>query len=407
MAKKINIVTGLDIGTTKVTAVVAERTNTGIDIIGMGSHPTEGLRKGVVVNIDSTVESIRKAVEEAEFMSGVEISSVFTGISGSHIKGMNSHGIVAVQGREVEEADVRRAIDAARAISIPLDREILHVLPQHYIVDEQEGVKNPVGMAGVRLEAKVHVVTGATASTQNIVKSVNRVGLDIDEIVLEQLATAEAVLSADEKELGVALVDIGGGTTDIAVYREGSIKHTAILPIGGHYLTNDISIGLRTPVTEAEKMKIKFGCANTFMIPQSETIEVPSVGGREARKVSRQILGEIIEPRMEEIFSLVNKEFVKAGCEDRLTAGIVITGGTALLSGIAELAERIFQMPVRKGFPMGVSGLTDIINSPLHATAAGLVVYGSRRVARRGTRGGGGWWGRSSKKIKKWFSEFF
>jgi len=215
------------------------------------------------------------------------------------------------------------------------------------------------------------------------------------------------VLSADEKELGVALVDIGGGTTDIAVYREGSIKHTAILPIGGHYLTNDISIGLRTPVTEAEKMKLKFGCANTFMIPQSETIEVPSVGGREARKVSRQILGEIIEPRMEEIFSLVNKEFVKAGCEDRLTAGIVITGGTALLAGIAELAERIFQMPVRKGFPLGVSGLTDIINSPLHATAAGLVVYGSRRVARRGARGGGGWRGRSTKKIKKWFSEFF
>ena len=330
-------------------------------------------------------------------MSGVEISSVFTGVSGSHIKSMNSHGIVAVQGREVEEMDVRRAIDAARAISIPLDREILHVLPQHYIVDEQEGVKNPVGMAGVRLEAKVHIVTSATASTQNIIKSVNRVGLDIDEIILEQLATAEAVLSADEKELGVALVDIGGGTTDIAIYREGSIKHTAVLPIGGHYLTNDISIGLRTPVIEAEKMKRKFGCANTFMIPQSDTIEVPSVGGREARRVSRQILGEIIEPRMEEIFSLVNREFIKAGCEDHLTAGIVLTG----------LAERVFQMPVRKGFPMGVSGLTDIVNSPLHATAVGLVVYGSKRVSRRGTRRNGGWLGRTTKKMKKWFSEFF
>ena len=408
MAKKGNIIVGLDIGTSKICTIVGEITNTGIQIIGMGTHPSEGLRKGVVVNIESTVDCIRKSIEEAEFMSGCEISSVFTGISGGHIKGFNSHGIVAVQGREVDASDVKRAIEASKAVSIPLDREILHVLPQHYIVDEQDGVKNPVGMSGVRLEAKVHIVTTAIASMQNIIKSVNRVGLDVNEIVLVQLATSEAVLSPDEKELGVALVDIGGGTTDIAVFHEGSIKHTAILTVGGNYLTNDISIGLRTPVIEAEKMKIKYGCANTFMIPQNETIDVPSVGGREARRVSRQILGEIIQPRMEEILNMTQKEIVKSGYEDLLAAGVVLTGGASIMEGSLELAERIFNMPVRRGFPLGIGGLTDIVNSPLYATGVGLVNYGSKTFAHKATRrkeGGPG--GYILKKAKKWFSEFF
>lgn len=408
MSSKSNIVVGLDIGTTKVCAVVGEVTNTGIDIIGMGSAPSEGLRKGVVVNIESTVESIKKAVDEAEFMSGCEITSVYVGISGSHIKSSNGHGIVAIQGREVDQTDVKRALDAAKAISIPLDREMLHVLPQYYIIDEQDGVKNPVGMSGVRLEAKVHIVTSSITSTQNIVKSVNRVGLDVEEIILEQLATSDAVVSADEKELGVALVDIGGGTTGIAVYHEGHIKHTAVLTVGGSYLTNDISIGLRTPIVEAEKIKIKYGCANTFMIPQSETIDVASVGGREARKVSRQILGEIIEPRMEEILTLVQKELVKSGLEDLVAAGIVLTGGTSLLEGVPELTERIFNMPVRRGYPIGIGGLTDIVNSPIYATGVGLVIHGSRRLAKNARKKKEkGFAQRTVNKAKKWFEEFF
>jgi len=408
MGKNGNIIVGLDIGTTKVCAIVGGVTDNGIDIIGIGSHPSEGLRKGVVVNIESTVNSIKRAVEEAELMSGHEISSVFTGIAGGHISGFNSHGIVAVKSREVDENDVKRSIEAAKAIAIPLDREVLHVLPQHYIVDNQDGIKTPVGMSGVRLEAKVHIVTGAVTSAQNIIKSVNRVGLDVNDIVLEQLASSEAVLSSDEKELGVAIIDIGGGTTDIAVFYEGSIKHTAVLSLGGNYLTGDIAVGLRTPTVEAEKIKINYGCAYTPLIPKDEIIEVPSVGGREPRKVSRQILGEIIEPRMEEILNLAHREIVKSGYEDLLAAGVVLTGGTAILEGITELAEQIFNMPVRRGYPIGIGGLTDIVNSPMYATGVGLIIYGSKDYYRNVfKRSDGNIFNRVTRRMKRWFTEFF
>jgi len=408
MARKSNVIVGLDLGTTKTCVIVGEITPQGIDIIGVGSHPSEGLRKGVVVNIDSTVEAIKNAVEEAEHMSGCRISSVYAGIAGGHIKGQNSLGIVAVKGREVDEEDVQRAVDAAKAIAIPSDREILHTLPQNFIVDDQDGIRDPVGMSGVRLEAKVHIVTGASTSIQNIVKSVNRVGLEIHEIVLEQIASSEAVLSNDEKDLGVALIDIGGGTTDIAVFTEGSIKHTAVLPVGGNYLTSDIATGLRTPLTEAEKIKIRYGCAFGALISKDETIEVPSVGGREPREVSRQILGRIVEPRMEEILTMAYKEIVKSGYEDILAAGIVLTGGAALLEGITELAEQIFNMPVRRGRPIGFGGLTDVVNSPMYSTGVGLVFYGSRRLSKETlTTKGGSLFGDVLRKIKKWILEFF
>ncbi len=409
MGMQGNVIVGLDIGTTKTCAIVGEVTDTGIDIIGIGSHPSDGLRKGVVVNIDSTVEAVKKAVEEAERMSGYEIRSVFAGIAGGHIKAQNSLGIVAVKGREVGRDDVERAIEAAKAIAIPLDRQILHTLPQTYVVDEQDGIKDPVGMSGVRLEAKVHVVTGVGTSIQNIEKSVTRVGLDINEIVLEQLAASQAVLSDDERDLGVALLDIGGGTTNIAVFWEGSIRHTAVIPVGGNYLTSDIATGLRTPITEAEKIKIGFGCAYPPMISKEETIEVPSVGGREPRSVSRQILGRIIEARTEEILTMAYKEIVRSGYEDVLAAGIVLTGGTSLLDGITELAEQIFNTPVRRGYPRGIGGLTDVVNSPMHATGVGLVLYGSKNmskiVVRKGDRGNSG--EALFARLKKWILEFF
>ncbi|MEA3486882.1 MAG: cell division protein FtsA [Thermodesulfobacteriota bacterium] len=408
MAKRDNIVAGLDIGTTKTCVIVGEITNTGIDIIGIGTHPSSGLRKGVVVNIDSTVDSIKRAVEEAELMSGCEIRSVFAGIAGSHIKGLNSYGIVAVKGGEVDEYDVKRALEAAKAVAIPLDRKIIHILPQYYMVDDQDGVKEPIGMSGVRLEAKVHVVTGMVTSVQNIIKSINRVGLDVNDIILEPLASSETVLSRDEKELGVVLIDIGGGTTDIAVFAEGSIKHTAVLPLGGDYVTGDISVGLRTPVMEAEKIKIRYGCTYTPLIPQNETIEVPSVGGRNPRTVSRQVLGEIIEPRLEEILGLAHREIVKSGYEDLLAAGVVLTGGTAILEGITELTEQIFNTPVRKGCPVGVGGITDIINSPMYATGVGLVVHGSKGPADYAVKKSEkDILGSLTKKIKRWFNDFF
>jgi len=412
MGRKSNVIVGLDIGTTKTCVIVGEVTEQGINIVGIGSHPSEGLRKGVVVNIDSTVESIRKAVEAAEHMSGCEISSVYVGVAGGHIKGQNSLGIVAVKGREVDDEDVQRAIEASKAVAVPLDREILHALPQSYIVDEQDGIRDPVGMSGVRLEAKVHIVTGASTSIQNVVKSVNRVGLDVDEIVLEQIASSEAVLSNDEKDLGVALLDIGGGTTDIAVFSEGSIKHTAVIPVGGNYLTSDIATGLRTPASEAEKIKINFGCAYMPLIPKDETIEVPSVGGREAREVSRQILGRIIEPRMEEILNLAYKEIVRSGYEDILAAGLVITGGTAITEGVIELAEQLFNMPVRRGYPVGIGGLTDVVNNPMYgpmyATGVGLIIYGSKHLSKDDLRKGeSSAFGGLIKRIKNWFLEFF
>jgi len=408
MSKRGNMIVGLDIGTTKTCAIIGEVTDAGIDIVGIGTHPTQGLRKGVVVNIDNTVESIKGAVEEAELMSGSEISTVYTGIAGSHIESINSHGIVAVKGREVDADDVRRAIEAAKAIAIPLDREILHVLPQYFIVDDQDGVKDPIGMSGVRLEAKVHVVTCAMTSLQNIVKSVNRVGLDVNEVILEQIASSDAVLSQDEKELGVAIIDIGGGTTDIAVFAEGSIKYSAVLAVGGNYLTNDIAVGLRTPMNEAEKIKIKYGCAYTPHISPDDSIEVPSVGGRAPRKVMRQILGEIIEPRVEEILRLAHREIIKSGYEDLLAAGVVLTGGTAIIDGIVELGEQVFNMPIRQGCPIGIGGLTDIVNSPLYATGVGLILHGHRngsaKVYRKSERSV---FGRMFRKIKKWFVDFF
>ncbi|MBW2675213.1 MAG: cell division protein FtsA [Deltaproteobacteria bacterium] len=384
MAKRENIIVGLDVGTTKTCVIVGEITSAGVDIIGIGTHPSNGLQKGVVVNIDSTVDSIKRAVEEAELMSECEIRSVSTGIAGSHIKGSNSYGIVAVKGGEVDEYDVKRALEAAKAIAIPLDRKVIHILPQYYIVDDQDGVKNPIGMSGVRLEAKVHVVTGSVTSVQNIIKSVNRVGLDVNDVIFEPLASSEAILTQDEKDLGVALIDIGGGTTDIAVFAEGSIQHTAVLPLGGQYVTNDISVGLRTPVLEAEKIKIKYGCTYTPLIPQNEIIEVPSVGGRNPRNVSRQVLGEIIEPRIEEILGLTHREIVRSGYEDLLAAGVVL------------------------GYPVGVGGITDIINSPMYTTGVGLVVYGSTSRAdyavKKSERG---IMSKLTKTVERWFNDFF
>ncbi|HOO35827.1 MAG TPA: cell division protein FtsA [Smithella sp.] len=405
MGKRSNVLVGLDIGTTKTTAIVGDVTETGIDIIGIGTSQTKEMRKGTVVNIDTMVESIKTAVEEAEHMSGCRINSAFVGISGSHIKGQNSLSIVSIKGREVDEKDVQRVIEASEAIAIPVGRKILHILPQSYVIDGQEGIKDPIGMSGVRLEAKVHIVTGAIAAIQDIEKSVNRVGLDIDGIVLEQLAAGEAVLSSDEKELGVVLVDIGGSNTSVTIFSESSIKHTAILPVGGNYLTSDISTGLRTPLSEAEKIKIKHGCAMTSMIPKDETIRVPSLGGREDREVSRQILGRIVEPRMEEILNLAYNEVVKFGFEDLLAAGVVLTGGTSLLEGISELAEKIFDMPARKGIPIGVGGLNDIVNSPAHAIGVGLIIYGRNQNILRGTSTG--MLGSITRTVKKMFSEFF
>ncbi|HBL53167.1 MAG TPA: cell division protein FtsA, partial [Syntrophaceae bacterium] len=398
----------IDIGTTKTIAIVGEVTATGIDIIGMGITPAKELRKGGVVNIDNTVEAIKKAVEDAEHMSGCRINSAYVGIAGSHIKGQNSLGIVAVKGREVGEDDLQRAIEASRAIAIPVDREILHTLPQNYVVDGQDGIRDPVGMSGVRLEAKVHIVTGAAASVQNVVKSVNRVGLDIDDVVLEQLAASEAILSSDEKDLGVALIDIGGSTTGIAIFAEGSIKHTATLPVGGNFLTSDIATGLRTPFAEAEKIKLNYGCAMTSMIPKEDIIEVPSVGGREDRMVSRQILGRIVEPRMDEILNMALKEIVRSGYEDLLAAGLVLTGGASLLPGINEMAEQIFDMPVRRGCPVGVGGLSDVANSPAFAVGVGLIIYGSKNISSDSVyRKTGNIFSELFKTIKKWFLDFF
>jgi cell division protein FtsA len=381
--KSGEIIVGLDIGTTKICAIVGELTDSGIDIIGIGTHPSKGLRKGVVVNIEATVSSIRRAVEEAELMAGAEISHVYTGIAGGHIKGLNSQGIVAVKDKEVREADIARVIDAAKAVAIPLDREVIHVLPQEFIIDDQGGIKEPLGMAGVRLEAKVHIVTGAVSSAQNIVKCANRTGLNVSDIVLQPLASAEAVLGEDEKELGVCLVDIGGGTTDIAIFSGGSIVHTAVIALGGNNLTSDIAIGLRTPAQEAERIKQKFGCALASMVNKDETIEVPSVGGRQPRVLGRQILCEILEPRVEEIFQLVHREIQKCGYEDLLASGVVITGGSTLLAGMPELAEEVIGLPVRRGMPRGIGGLVDVVKSPMYATGVGLVVYGAKHLDRR------------------------
>jgi cell division protein FtsA len=384
MARKEDLIVGLDIGTTKICAVVAEPTETGVDVIGIGTHPSRGLRKGVVVDIDATVDSIKHAVEEAELMADCEITSVYAGIAGGHIEGFNSHGIVAVKDREVTENDVRRVIDAAKAVAIPMDREVIHVIPQEYIIDDQDGIREPLGMSGVRLEAKIHIVTAAVTSAQNIVKCANKAGLNVVDIVLEPLASAEAVLADDERDLGVCLIDIGGGTTDIAVFADGAIKHTCVLGLGGYHVTNDIAVGLRTPFEEAERIKKRFGAASARLLGSDDVITVPSVGGRRPREVSRKILCEIIEPRIDEIMTLSRQEIVKAGLEDKIPSGLVLTGGCAALAGIGDLAEEIFEAPVRIGQPWRVGGLQDVVKSPMYATGVGLVLYGQAQAQGRG-----------------------
>lgn len=374
-----NLIVGLDIGTSKVVAIVGEINSGGdIDIIGLGSHPSRGLKKGVVVNIESTVQSIQRAVEEAELMAGCQINSVYAGIAGSHIKSINSHGIVAIKDREVSDSDLDRVIDAARAVAIPADQRILHILPQEFVIDDQEGVREPIGMSGVRLEAKVHLVTGAVGAAQNIIKCVRRCGLDVDDIILEQLASSYSVLTEDEKELGVCLVDIGGGTTDIAVFSEGAIRHTAVIPIAGDQVTNDIAVALRTPTQYADEIKIKYACALRQLANPEETIEVPSVGDRPPRKLSRQTLAEVVEPRYDELLSLVHAELRKSGFEDIIAAGVVLTGGSSKMEGVVDLAEEIFHMPVRLGSPQFVSGLSDVVTNPIYATGVGLLLFGEQ-----------------------------
>ncbi len=377
---KSELIVGLDIGTTKICAVVGEPSENGIDIIGIGTSPSHGLRKGVVVNIDQTVQSIRKAVEEAELMAGCEIKSVYAGIAGSHIKGVNSHGVIAIKGGgEVTQHDVDRVLDAAKAVAIPMDREVIHILPQGYIVDEQRGIANPIGMSGVRLEANVHIVTGAVTSAQNIIRSCNRSDLDVSDIVLESLASSKSILTEEEREIGVAIVDIGGGTSDIAIFTNNAIRHTGAVALGGNNLTSDIAFGLRTSISAADKIKIKYGCALTEMVRPDETIEVPGVGGRPSRTVERRVLAEICEPRMEEILALVYQELEHSGLKRQLGAGVVLTGGAALIPGCAELAEEIFQLPTRLGYPRNVGGLKDVINNPKFATAVGLLFYGAEK----------------------------
>jgi cell division protein FtsA len=408
MTKRNSIIVGLDIGTSKVCAIVGEMTEKGVEIIGVGTHASQGLRKGVVINIESTVESIKKAVEEAELMAGCEINSVFTGIAGGHIKGFNSHGIVAVKNKEVSERDVERVIDAAKAVAIPMDREVLHILPQDYVIDEQDGIKEPLGMSGVRLEAKVHIVTGAVTSAQNIIKCCNRTGLNVADIVLEPLASAEAVLMPEERELGVALVDMGGGTTDIALFHDGVVKHTAVLAIGGNHLTSDIAAGLRTPIGEAERIKQRFGYARTSMVTKDERVDVPSVGGRNSRTISRQILCEIIEPRLDEIFQLIRREIAKSGYEGSLSSGVVMTGGSTLLRGMVEMAEEVLGMPARPGVPIHVGGLVDVISSPIYATGVGLVLYGMKGQDKNFFRiREDNIFGKVRGRMVDWFSEFF
>lgn len=378
MAKKGEIIVGLDIGTTKVAAVVGEVSDEGMDIIGIGSHPSSGLHKGVVVNIDATCNSITKAIEEAEQMAGVDISTVFAGIAGGHIHSFNNNGIVAVKNREISQEDIERVLEQAKAVAIPLDREVIHAIPQGYVVDEQDGIRNPVGMSGVRLEGKVHIVTGAVTSAQNIVKCAQRCGLNVADIVLEQIASAASVLHEDEKELGVALVDIGGGTTDLVIFVDGAVVHTSVLSVGGQHLTNDIAMGLRTPKAEAERIKQRYGCALVRLVDPEEAMEVPSVGGRPPTRQPRQNLAHIIEPRVEEIFALVHRSILDSGYADLLASGLVITGGSTLLEGIQEAAEQVTGLPVRRGMPFGFGGMKDMVASPIFATGAGLVNYGAR-----------------------------
>lgn len=404
-----NLIVGLDIGTSKVVAIVGEVNPEGtIEVIGIGSHPSRGMKKGVVVNIESTVQSIQRAVEEAELMAGCQIHSVFAGIAGSHIQSLNSHGIVAIRDKEVTQGDVDRVLDAARAVAIPADQQILHLIPQEFIIDAQEGIREPVGMSGVRLEAKVHMVAGAVSAAQNIVKCVRRCGLEVDDIILEQLASSHSVLTEDEKELGVCLVDIGGGTTDMAIFAEGAIRHTAVIPIAGDQVTNDIAVALRTPTQHAEEIKVKYACALRQLATSEETIEVPSVGDRPPRRLARQTLAEVVEPRYEELFNLVQSELRRSGFEDICAAGVVLTGGSSRMEGAVDLAEEVFHMPVRLGLPQGVSGLVDVVRNPIHATGVGLLRFGQVHKGggfmdrERSNNGVKGMW----ERMRGWFQGF-
>lgn len=413
MPKRDHIIVGLDIGTTKICAIVAEITeDDALNIVGVGSSPSRGLRKGVVVNIESTVESIKKAVEEAELMAAVQINSVYTGIAGSHIFGENSKGVVALKRQEVTRQDIQRAIETARTAAVfPQDRRILHIIPREFIVDDQDGVREPLGMFGSRLEVNLHIVTGAVTSAQNIIKSVNRAGLDVVDMVLQPLASSEAVLTPEERELGVAMVDLGGGTTDLAIYLEGSIRHTAVLPIGGQHVTKDIAFGLRTPQADAEKIKIRHGVALAELADEdeAEVVEVPSVGERAARTVTKKVLAEIIEPRVEEMFELVKREIIRTGYEGMLAGGVVITGGTSLLEKMPEAAERVLDLPVRRGVPGGVGGLRDIVSNPMHATGVGLVLHARQHADELETVGlrHGRPFGRVFERMRAWMFEFF
>lgn len=405
-----NLIVGLDIGTSKVVAIVGEITPEGkVEVIGVGSHPSMGgLKKGVVVNIESTVQSIQRSIEEAELMAGCQIHSVFTGIAGSHIRSLNSHGIVAIRDHEVMQPDVDRVIEAAKAVAIPADQKILHILPQQFIIDAQDGIKEPIGMSGVRLEAKVHMVTGSVSAAQNIIKCVRRCGLEVDDIILEQLASSYAVLTEDEKELGVCLIDIGGGTTDIAVFTQGSIRHTAVIPIAGDQVTNDIAVALRTPTQNAEAIKLKYACALARLADPNETVEVSGGADRPARRLSRATLAEVVEPRYDELFNLVQAELQRQGLEDLIGSGIVVTGGSAKMEGVVELAEEIFRMPVRLGLPRNVTGLAEVLQNPIYSTGIGLLLYGRQQQLERHIdtvthHGFPGVWG----KFKRWIQGNF
>ena len=411
MAKRAErtVIVGLDVGTSKVVALVGELNVDGtIEIIGLGSQPSRGLKKGVVVNIESTVQSIQRAIEEAELMAGCEINAVYAGIAGSHIRSLNSHGVVGIRDREVTHADVEHVIEAAKAVAIPADQRILHVLPQEFIIDGQEGIRDPIGMSGVRLEAKVHIVTGADSAAQNIIKCVQRCGLVVEDIVLEQLASSFAVLTDDEKELGVCIVDVGGGTTDIAVFSSGAIRHTAVIPIAGDQVTNDIAVSMRTPTQYAEDIKVRFACALSQLANPDESIEVPSVGDRPARRLARQTLAEIVEPRYEELFNLIREELRRSGFEEVIAAGIVLTGGSARMEGAIELAEEIFHVPVRLGLPGHVRGLADVVQNPIYSTAVGLLLYARENAApaARGALLGSGMGG-ALNRMKSWFQGHF
>ena len=408
MSKNSNLVVGLDIGTHKICAVVGEQTEQGPEVVGVGIHPSNGLRKGVVINVEATIEGIKKAVEEAEIMAGCEINTVFAGIAGGHIRGFNSQGVVAVKNREVNDGDVERVIDAAKAVAIPMDREVLHVLPQDFALDGHGGIQEPRGMAGVRLEASVHIVTGAVAAAQNIIKCCNRTGLNVADFVLEPLASADATLTPEERELGVALVDMGGGTTDIALFHGGSVKHTAVLSVGGNHLTADIAAGLHAPMAAAEQLKQRHGAVGSDMVNRNEVLEVPSVGGRSPRTVSRQVLCDIIEPRLEEVFHLVHREIAKSGYGQHVVSGIVMTGGSTLLPGMIEMAERIFDVPVRQGVPTNITGLVDVVSSPVCSTATGLLLYGLGRQDRNLFRvRDNDVFYKVRGRMTEWFKEFF